>query len=152
MESCSIASRGKTSVPPEAAVSFHVLASGALVGDPQRREGSKGPFTTAIIRAVDGDGAIFVSVIGFGAEVERLLEFAKGDALAVSGRAKLTAWSARDGTEKRGASVVAAQIAAAKPRSKTGGRVVAMPNFSRPKIVLFGFTVASRATAASGPR
>jgi single-stranded DNA-binding protein len=99
-------------------VSFHVLASGALVGDPQRREGSKGPFTTAIIRAVDGDGATLVSVIGFGAEVERLLEFAKGDALAVSGRAKLTAWSARDGTEKRGASVVAAQIAAAKPRPK----------------------------------
>ena len=85
-------------------MSLHVLASGALIGDPQRREGAKGPFTTATIR-VNGDKAVFVSAIGFGAEGERLLEFAKGDAIAVAGRARLTGWTGRDGTNKHGISL-----------------------------------------------
>jgi hypothetical protein len=70
-------------------MSLHVLATGFLVGDPQRREGAKGPFTTATIRA-DGDEPILVSIIAFGDEGERLLGLTKGDALAVSGRARLT--------------------------------------------------------------
>jgi single-stranded DNA-binding protein len=99
-------------------MSFYVLVSGALIADPQCREGAKGPFTTATIRAGNGDEAILVSAIAFGAEGERLLEFVKGEALAVSGRARLTSWAGRDGVEKHGISVVAEQITAAKPRPR----------------------------------
>ena len=95
-------------------MSLYALATGILVSDPQRRAGAKGPFTTATIRA-NGDEAVLVSIIAFGAEGERLLEFVKGDALAVSGRARLTSWTGRDGAEKHGISLVAEQIAAAKP-------------------------------------
>jgi single-stranded DNA-binding protein len=73
-------------------MSFYVLASGALIADPQCRAGAKGAFTTATIRA-NGDEAVLVSVIAFGDEAGRLLEFVKGDALAVSGRARLTSWT-----------------------------------------------------------
>ena len=93
--------------------SLRLLASGALISDPQRRGGAKGPFTTATIRAT-GDEPVLVSVIAFGADGERLFQYSKGDALAVSGRARLTNWTARDGTEKHGASIVVDQIAAAK--------------------------------------
>ena len=92
-----------------------MLASGALISDPLRRDGAKGPFTTATICAT-GDEPVLISIIGFGVEAERLLEYSKGDALAVSGRARLTSWVAHDGTEKRGISVVAEQIAALKPK------------------------------------
>jgi single-stranded DNA-binding protein len=93
------------------------LGTGPLVGDPQRRAGAKGSFTTATIRT-SGDEAVLVSIIAFGADGERLLEFSKGDALAVSGRARLTKWTGRDGVEKHGLSLVAEQIAAAKPSSR----------------------------------
>lgn len=90
-----------------------MLASGALISDPQRRDGAKGAFTTATI-CTTGDEPALVSVIAFGSVGERLLEYSKGDALAVSGRARLTSWTGRHGTEKHGVSVVVDQIAAVK--------------------------------------
>jgi len=99
-------------------MSFYALVSGALIADPQCRVGAKGPFTTATIRAGNGDEAILVSAIAFAAEGERLLELGRGDAVSISGKARLTAWTGRDGVEKRGISVVAEQITAAKPRPR----------------------------------
>jgi single-stranded DNA-binding protein len=99
-------------------MSLYMMATGVLISDPRRRDGAKGPFTTATIRA-GGDEAGLASVIAFGDESERLLEFMKGDALAVSGRARLTNWTGRDGTEKHGISLVAEQIAAARPRPRS---------------------------------
>jgi single-stranded DNA-binding protein len=98
-------------------MSLYLFATGALTSDPQRREGANGPFTTATIRAT-GDEPVLVSLIAFGTDGERLFEYSKGDALAVSGRARMTSWPGRDGAEKHGISVVAEQIAAAKPRPK----------------------------------
>ena len=72
--------------------SLRLLASGALISDPQRRGGAKGPFTTATIRAT-GDESVLVSVIAFATDGERSLEYSKGDALAVSGRARLASWT-----------------------------------------------------------
>jgi len=100
-------------------MSLHVLASGALMSDPQQRRGAKEPFTTATIRATGDDAVVLVSIIAFGNDGERLSEYSKGDAPAVSGRARLTSWVGRDGAEQHGLSVIAEQIATAKPRPKT---------------------------------
>jgi len=102
-------------------MSLHVLASGALIGDPQRREGAKGEFAIATIRA-SGEETVLVSIIAFGDEAEHLLKLSKGDQLAVSGRARLTSWTGRDGVEKHGISLVAEQIASAKPRRRSATR------------------------------
>jgi single-stranded DNA-binding protein len=102
---------------------LYLLATGTLIGDPQCREGAKGPFTTVTIRAGNGDEAILVSAIAFGAEGERLLELGRGDAVSISGKARLTAWTGRDGAERHGLSVVAEQLTTLKrPKSAAGRR------------------------------
>jgi len=98
-------------------MSWHILASGRLIADPQSRDGAKGSFVTATL-VTTGDESILVSIIAFGDEAEQLLELHKGDPVAVAGRAKLTSWVGRDGIGKHGVSVVATQVAAARPRSK----------------------------------
>jgi single-stranded DNA-binding protein len=100
--------------------SLFALATGALIANPQRREGQKGPFATAIIRVAGNDGeATLISGVAFGDEATRLLELSKGDAISLAGRAKLSSWVGRDGEEKHGISIVIEQIAAAKPRRRT---------------------------------
>src|SRR5690242_19376074 len=96
-------------------MTLHVLASGTLIADPQSREGQKGRFTTATLRTDVAD-ATLVSIVAFGDMADRLLELGKGDAISVSGAARLTQWTGRDGAEKRGISVVAMQVVALKPK------------------------------------
>jgi single-stranded DNA-binding protein len=93
-------------------MSIHAVVSGSLAHEPQQRSGSKAPFTIATIRSDDE----YVSVVAFGSNGERLLEFAKGEPIAVSGRAKSTRWVGRDGVEKHGISLVVDQLISAKPR------------------------------------
>src|SRR5262249_3145631 len=97
---------------------MRLFATGVLIADPQSREGAKGPFTTATIRVDDGDEPVLVSVIAFGDNASRLLEFAKGHPLAVSGRARLTAWNGSDGEPRRGISVIVQETAALGPRAR----------------------------------
>lgn len=66
--------------------SLYILATGTLIADPQRREGTKGLFATGAIRVEAGEPTI-ISVIAFGDTAGRLPELAKGDAIAVSARA-----------------------------------------------------------------
>jgi hypothetical protein len=98
-------------------MSLRVLASGVLISDPHQPRGTNGPFTTATIRATS-DEWVLVCIIAFGTDRERLSEYSKGGALAVSGHARLTSWVGRDGAEQHGLSVIAEQIATAKPRPK----------------------------------
>jgi single-stranded DNA-binding protein len=99
---------------------LHLLASGTLIAEPQRREGAKGAFATAAIRASGVEGAV-VSVIAFQQAADRLLGLTKGDAVSVSGQAKLTSWTSRDGTERRGISVTVEHLITVKPpQSATG--------------------------------
>lgn len=91
---------------------LNVLASGTLVRDPQERTSANGkPYCTALLRVPCEDAeALLVSVIAFNADaVQALLALAKGDALAVAGRAKLNSWQ-RDGEQKHGLDVVADQV------------------------------------------
>src|SRR4051794_23086831 len=95
-------------------MSFHALVTGALIADPIRRSGANGKgFTTATLRVATDDDAILVSVIAFNDAAETLLEHRHSSTLAVSGRAKLTSWTGRDGAEHHGLSLVIEQIASA---------------------------------------
>jgi single-stranded DNA-binding protein len=95
-------------------MSLHVLATGALISNPQRRTSAGGNiFATGTIRAATEDGAMLISVIAFNDLADELLRHQQGEAIAVAGRAKFTSWTAKDGAEKHGLSVVAEQIASA---------------------------------------
>jgi single-stranded DNA-binding protein len=79
-------------------VSLRVLAIGALSANPVRREGQRGPYATARLRAnADGSEEVWVSVLAFSSMAEQLLHFVQGDAIAVGGRMRLTSWVGRDG-------------------------------------------------------
>ena len=95
-------------------MSFFALVSGTLAADPQARDGQKGQFATATIRADE----LFASAIAFSEAGEQLLTFSKGDAVAVGGKAKLTQWTGKDGLERHGISITVTQLAAAKPPSR----------------------------------
>jgi len=86
-----------------------VLATGTLTSDPVSRKTSAGkPYATALLRVPCEDGEpVLTSLIAFNtAAVEALLAHGKGETLAVTGRAKLSQWTGRDGQEVRGLSIV----------------------------------------------
>nr|HMQ39145.1 single-stranded DNA-binding protein [Micropruina sp.] len=76
-------------------------------------------FAVAKVKADDKNGAwVWVSVIAFGAESERLLELKAGDAVSIAGRAELNVWADRDGNHHPGLSLVADEVAALRGRTK----------------------------------
>jgi single-stranded DNA-binding protein len=93
-----------------------ILASGSLIADPKQRTGSSGkPFATAQARIPsDGEAAsVLLSIIVFReTAMQALLALDQGDAIAVTGRAKLTTWQVNGG-ERHGLSVVAEQVLSA---------------------------------------
>ena len=103
-------------------MSARLLATGQLYGDPQARTSQAGKsFTTAKIRADGKDGAVlWISVVAFGDLADRLLTMRANNALALSGKLEVSAYTAKDGTPAAGLSVVADELAAlkAKPRPK----------------------------------
>lgn len=106
---------------------LNVLLTGALVRDPQERQSSAAKtYATAAMRVpVEGDEAMVVSLIAFSeAATSALLALAKGDALAVSGRAKLTTWD-RNSEQRYGMSVVAERVMTvyeSRRKAETGDR------------------------------
>jgi single-stranded DNA-binding protein len=89
-------------------MSISALITGKLIADPERRNGSSGkPFALARLAAATEDGDALVSVIAFGSVCEQLAELGKGDAVALTGRAKVTMWTDRGGNAKAGLSVTA---------------------------------------------
>ncbi len=100
-------------------MSLHALAAGTLIADPQKREG-KSVFAIGTLRVqLDQGESALVSLIAFGDEAGQLLDYGKGDALAVSGRAKLTEWTGRDGEERHGLSIVVSQLASVRPHRRS---------------------------------
>jgi single-stranded DNA-binding protein len=73
-----------------------------------------------MIRAQTQDGTISVSAIAFGEAADRLLSLGKGDAVSIGGRAKLNTWTAPDGAERHGLSIVAEQLASTRPTREAG--------------------------------
>lgn len=95
------------------------LVSGTLARDPETRTSASGKsYATGSIRSGSGDDAVFVSLIAFGEQAERLTGLCKGDAVSAGGRMELKSWTGRDGSERHGLSLVANEIAAARPRPR----------------------------------
>lgn len=99
---------------------IRVLISGKLHDAPQQRESAKGTaYAVCKVKADDKNGAwVWVSVIAFGQEAERLLSLKAGDAVAIGGRAELSVWEDKDGNHHPGLSVVADEVATLRGRPK----------------------------------
>ena len=89
-------------------MSLAVLAQGVLVSAPSERTAANGKtFAVAQIRVATDEDPVLASLIVFNDEAKgALLALGKGDSLAVTGRAKLTSWTGRDGESKHGISIV----------------------------------------------
>ncbi len=118
---------------------IRALITGKLHDTPQARTSANGnTFAIGKVRADDKNGAwVWVSVIAFGAESERLLELKAGDAVAIGGRAELSVWADRDGNHHPGLSLVADEVATLrgkpKPRSEGESRNPSPPPRHRDK-------------------
>lgn len=105
-------------------VMLSALASGTLVANPVQRETAAAkPYVTAQIRTPTEDDAVIISVIAFDpGTCSALAKLKKGDALSVTGRAKLAKWQGREG-ERTGLQMVAEAILTAyQARSKRSAR------------------------------
>ncbi len=102
------------------------LASGRLHDAPQARTSANGnTFAIAKVKADGKDGAwVWVSVIAFGQEAERLLTLKQGDTVAIGGRAEIGAWSDKDGNPHGSLSLVCDELATlkGKPRPSSESR------------------------------
>jgi hypothetical protein len=93
-----------------------ILASGRLAASPEVRMGRSGkPFTLARLVCLGESGEVAVLVIAFGETGEHLATIPKGVSISVTGRAKLTRWTAKDGTDRTGLSVTADAMLYAPP-------------------------------------
>ena len=89
------------------------LISGRLRGAPPRKQSAnRKPYATFRMAAADKDGeSRLLSCIAFNrAAVDALQRLDDGDALAVAGEVKLTAWAAADGSPRCGLDVTAHQV------------------------------------------
>jgi single-stranded DNA-binding protein len=88
-------------------MSLAILALGTLVDEPVERTSRDGKaYATARLRVPTEEEPAWVSIIAFDpAAVRALLAHAKGDTIAVTGRAKLTMWEKND-AHRAGLSVV----------------------------------------------
>ena len=103
-------------------MSARALITGNLYGDPQARTSQAGKsFATAKIRADGKDGAVlWVSIVAFGDLADRLLTMRANNAVALSGKLEVSAYTAKNGEPAAGLSVVCDELATlkAKPRPR----------------------------------
>ena len=99
---------------------IRVLLTGTLYGEPLARTSANGkPFVTAKLRADGKDGVqLWCSIIAFGEQAERLATLKPNAALAVAGRAEVSAWTGKDGMPAAGLSLVVDELATLKGKPK----------------------------------
>ncbi len=90
---------------------FNVLITGKLTKPPKLGLGKNGqPYCTATLRVPvqgqreDEPDHLFASIIGFGLDAQKLGQLGQGDALSVSGNARISQWE-RDGRVQTGLNV-----------------------------------------------
>ena len=109
---------------------IRALVTGVLHEAPVARVSKNGKnFTTAKLRADAADGAVWCSLIAFGAQAEALHEQKANAALSVAGRVTPNAWLDKAGEPKAGLSMVVDQVAALRTRPKPKLAPAASPGF-----------------------
>lgn len=92
-------------------MSITALITGKLIADPQVRTSDRSggkSYTLARVAAATDEGSALVSVVAFGSLGEQLAAMAKGDTVALTGKAKPTAWQGKgDEGLRAGLSLVA---------------------------------------------
>ena len=108
---------------------LNVLLTGKLAKDPKTGNSRNGqPWTAATIRVPlqpnqEGEAdSLFVSTIAFGSEAEKLGRLTAGDAVSVTGTAKVSTFTAKDGTVKPSMDVQAVGIMTAYAVRKKRGQ------------------------------
>lgn len=101
---------------------IYVLLAGTLYAAPVRRTAKNGnPFATAKLLADADDGStVWCNVIAFGEAGERLATLEAGDAVSMTGKARLNQWEDQNGNLRAGLSVTATEIVALRrePRAR----------------------------------
>jgi hypothetical protein len=94
------------------AMSLHILVSGTLVADPQKRLAKSGSeYITGQLRVLTGEEIVLVGFIAFTNDsIDPLLKLSAGDSCSVTGVAKMTHWTARDGGHASGLSVTVDRV------------------------------------------
>jgi single-stranded DNA-binding protein len=82
------------------------------MADPVARTAANGkPFWTASVRVPAGSEALFVGLTTFSETAgERLMRLHKGSAVAAAGTLEPTAWTGKDGEERRGWRLTASEV------------------------------------------
>lgn len=122
---------------------FNVLISGKLSKPPKLGVGRNGqPYCTASVRVPvqgqreDEPDAVFASVIAFGEDAEKLGRLLQGDAVSVSGSARLSQWE-KEGRAMTGLNVTATAILSAydlrKRRGENSGHTAMRANKPNPQ-------------------
>ena len=90
-------------------MSINALITGKLQGQPEQRTSKAGKtFVSAKLRVSNGEDSLFAKVVAFSAEPCRiLLALGAGEAIAISGTAKVSAWIDGTGNPKPNLDVVA---------------------------------------------
>lgn len=92
-------------------MSITALITGKLIADPQVRTSDRSggkAYTLARVAAATDEGSALVSVVAFGSTGEQLAALAKGDTVALTGKAKPNAWQGKgDEGLRAGLSLVA---------------------------------------------
>lgn len=88
------------------------LIHGTLLRDPVERATSKGkPYTTAQMRVPAGEETLFVGIAAFDAvPAARLAQMRQGGTVAVAGTLEATSWQDKDGNERSGWRLTAAEV------------------------------------------
>lgn len=97
-------------------MSINILAAGNLVKDPVQAQSKGGnPYVRATVKTAqtnrEGESeAIFVSVMAFGSEGEKLGKLKAGDAVSVAGKATLGTFTNKQGNTTASLSVMASGV------------------------------------------
>jgi single-stranded DNA-binding protein len=89
-----------------------VLVSGSLIGKPASRTSRNGnPYVTCQLRATAGDESFLVSLVAFDDQIcKSLAALGRGESVSVTGSAKPSTWTGRDGEPCLGLSVKVEQL------------------------------------------
>jgi single-stranded DNA-binding protein len=114
---------------------LNVLLTGKLAKDPKTGNSRNGhPWTAATIRVPlqpnqEGEAdSLFVSTIAFGSEAEKLGRLTAGDAVSVTGTAKLSTWTGTDGISKPQMDIQAVEVLTAYALRKKRGEQPSQPS------------------------